>query len=348
MAIEPSFCLSRYNALRLSSRAQWFAQVESLESLHDCLNWATARQLGVLPLGEGSNVILQAHLNGLILKVALKGILLLRDDGGQVRLRVAAGENWHDFVAWCVEQGCYGLENLALIPGSVGAAPVQNIGAYGVEVADCIVGVQAIDVMTGKVVYLSAEDCQFSYRSSVFKQNQGRSLIITAVDFQLNRDAPVNTTYPTLKDALLKSAVNKDAPNHQDVFDAVIKVRSQRLPDPTRTPNVGSFFKNPLVSQSVATRLHGEFPGLPQYETDSALIKLSAAWMIDQLGWRGKELKGVAVSEAHSLVLVNRAAHSSTAVLGLSAAIQQSVLARFGVELALEPEILGSPEDRSK
>ena len=336
MVAEASFSLSCCNTLRLNSTAQWFAQVESMPVLQNLLQWAQARDLPVLPLGEGSNVVLQAHLSGLVLKMASKGILLQRDDGGQVRLRVAAGENWHDFVTWCTEQGCYGLENLALIPGSVGAAPVQNIGAYGVEVADRIVGVEAIDVHTREVVYLTNEACQFSYRWSVFKEHPGRSLIITAVDFQLDRNAPVEASYPTLRAALTQTD-----PSHRDIFNTVVKVRSDRLPNPAKTANVGSFFKNPLVSQHVAKKLRTLHPQLPQYETDSALSKLSAAWMIDDLGWRGKERDGVAVSEAHSLVLVNRRATSSVAVLGLAAEIQQSVLKKFGVELVLEPEILG-------
>jgi UDP-N-acetylmuramate dehydrogenase len=205
------------------------------------------------------------------------------------------------------------------------------------------VGVQAIDIQTNEVVYLSADDCQFSYRSSIFKQKDGRSLIITAVDFKLNRDASVNTSYPTLK-----AALHKLKPSHRDVYDAVIKVRSQRLPDPTQTPNVGSFFKNPLVTNTAAERLRTQFPLLPQYETDSNMMKLSAAWMIDDLGWRGKEVDGVAVSEAHSLVLVNRAATSSVAVLSLAEAIQQSVLQKFGVELVIEPEVLGVSGDSVK
>ena len=343
MAADPSVSLSSCNTLRLAAIAQWFARVESLASLQALLQWGNARELQVLPLGEGSNVVLQEHLPGLVINMAMKGIVLQRDDGRQVRLRVAAGENWHKFVSWCTERGCYGLENRALIPGSVGAAPVQNIGAYGVEVADRIVGVQAIDIQTNEVVYLSADDCQFSYRSSIFKQKDGRSLIITAVDFKLNRDASVNTSYPTLK-----AALHKLKPSHRDVYDAVIKVRSQRLPDPTQTPNVGSFFKNPLVTNTAAERLRTQFPLLPQYETDSNMMKLSAAWMIDDLGWRGKEVDGVAVSEAHSLVLVNRAATSSVAVLSLAEAIQQSVVQKFGVELVIEPQVLGVSGDSVK
>ena len=341
MAVEASFSLKRCNALRLSATAQWFARAESLESLQALLPWARERNLPVSPLGEGSNVVLQPRVEGLVLQMALKGTLLQRDDGEQVRLRVAAGENWHDLVAWCCEQGIYGLENLALIPGSVGAAPVQNIGAYGVEVAQRIVGVQAIDIQTDALIYLTAEDCQFSYRSSVFKQPRGQSLIITAVDFQLHRNMAVVASYPTLQ-----AALHGAEPSHEDVFDAVVKVRSQRLPDPEKIPNVGSFFKNPLVPTDVAKRLGARFPDLPQYDTDSALIKLSAAWMIDDLGWRGKEVDGVAVSEAHSLVLVNRTATSSAAVLGLAEAIQQSVEERFGVELVLEPQVLGVSDDK--
>jgi len=343
MDIASSVSLKPHNTLCLDAQADWFVSVRNSEELVSALDFARERNLAVFPLGEGSNVVLRERLPGLVVHMATQGIQLRRDDGREACLRVAAGENWHDLVVWCCDRGLHGLENLALIPGSVGAAPVQNIGAYGVELSDWIQGVEVRDIQSGALGYLSASDCEFGYRTSRFKTPAGKGLLITAVDIRVDRNAEIRDGYPTLK-----AALKDDTPSHRQVLEAVISVRQARLPDPVVTPNVGSFFKNPIVPAETATRLLQQYPDLPSYATAGEDVKLSAAWMIDQLGWRGKAQAGVAVSRDHSLVLVNRSATSSEAVLGLADAIRRSVRDVFGLELVLEPQVLGAPDSEKQ
>jgi len=333
---NPDHSLRAHNTLGLESIAEAFARVASADHLAELLG--RARHLGrpVLALGEGSNLVLGEYVPGLVLLIDLKGKRLLWDDGRQLRLRVAAGENWHDLVTWCCLNGFHGLENLALIPGSVGAAPVQNIGAYGVEVCERVDGVQVVNVQTGETTYLDNSDCAFNYRDSIFKSPAGRQLIITAVDLRLDRQAPLNIEYPSLKVALPTAQ-----PDHRTVFDTVTEIRRSRLPDPVLSPNVGSFFKNPIVPDAQAAALKSRYPDLVIYPAGPGSAKLSAAWMIDHLGWRGRECGGVAVSEKHSLVLVNRSATSAAAVLRLADAISEDVAASFELELEIEPELRG-------
>ena len=340
MAVASGVSLANHNTLGLQASAEWFASVRNREELDAALNFASERQLPVRALGEGSNVILHPRLPGLVLHMATRGVQLRKDDGRRTLLRCAAGENWHQLVVWCCEQGLHGLENLALIPGSVGAAPVQNIGAYGVELSERVVGVEVVDVASGAVEYLPAGDCGFGYRTSRFKQAGGENLLITAVDLRLDREASLCWDYPSLK-----AALNNTSPTPEELMQTVMAVRSQRLPDPAVVPNVGSFFKNPIVSADFAETLGTRYPALPIYPAAAGSTKLSAAWMIDQLGWRGREQGGVAVSEAHSLVLVNRGADTAEAVLALASAIQASVLDEFGVALELEPQLLGEAGD---
>jgi UDP-N-acetylmuramate dehydrogenase len=340
MAVASWVSLADHNTLGLQASAEWFVSARNREELDAALNFARERQLPVRALGEGSNVILQPRLPGLVLHMATRGIQLRMDDGQRALLRCAAGENWHQLVLWCCEQGLHGLENLALIPGSVGAAPVQNIGAYGVEVSERVAGVEVVDVASGAVEYLSAGDCGFGYRTSRFKQAGGENLLITAVDLCLDRDASLCWDYPSLK-----AALNNTNPTPKELMQTVMAVRLQRLPDPAVVPNVGSFFKNPILTADSAETLSKHYPALPVYPAAADSTKLSAAWMIDQLGWRGREQGGVAVSEAHSLVLVNRGADTAEAVLALASAIQASVLDEFGVTLELEPQLLGVAGD---
>ncbi len=333
---EPNVSLRSRNTLRLESTAEFFASIASEHELQQALAWSLEKNLPVTPIGEGSNVVCRQQIPGLVLGMGLTGIQLLSDDGTRIRLRVAAGENWHAFVRWASRQGFYGLENLALIPGSVGAAPVQNIGAYGVELADFVDAVHACHRRSAELVEFSREQCQFSYRQSFFKSPQGRDFIITAVDFVLNRVGPLAYEYPALAAALQ----NQDK-TPENILEAVIQIRRQRLPDPSGTPNVGSFFKNPEVSWHDAEVISMRWPKLPQYPAKSGQVKLSAAWMIDQLGWRGKVVNGIAISSEHALILINESADSIDAVLDCAEQILNSVEAEFGVRLAIEPDILG-------
>jgi UDP-N-acetylmuramate dehydrogenase len=322
------------NTLQLRSQAAQVCRASSVEDISRATRNAADAGLALVPLGEGSNVVLPQYLNALVITIESKGIKVLKDDGRRVRVRVAAGENWHAFVRWSVDNGLYGLENLALIPGTVGAAPVQNIGAYGVEVCDRVVGVEVVSMATGDVAYLDNEACGFAYRTSIFKDIARREWIIASVDFQLDRQALVQRDYPTLAERLPDTAVT-----HRDVMETVISVRGERLPDPRREPNSGSFFKNPLVSTEVAKALVERYPDMPVFNQGDA-TKLSAGWMIERCGWRGREFGGVAMSQRHALVLVNHTAQTAAEVLDFAQHVQRDVFNEFGIQLAIEPDVL--------
>tara|TARA_B100001063_G_scaffold244287_1_gene276709 strand:- start:162 stop:1172 length:1011 start_codon:yes stop_codon:yes gene_type:complete len=327
--------LTALNTLQLAATAQRLVTVTSQEQLRaELVQPATAVPINVL--GGGSNVILHETLPGTTVLMNIMGREVLSDDGRHVIVRAGAGENWHEWVLWCHHRGFHGLANLALIPGSVGAAPIQNIGAYGVEVAQCIQAVHAMHRETGESAVLPPQQCEFRYRDSVFKHPQGEGWIITAVDFALGRGAPVEANYPTLRARLSEAELTHDA-----VLASVIAIRRERLPDPVITPNVGSFFKNPVISQHDVDILRQNFPEVPVYPGPDAGMKVSAAWLIDQLGWRGQERGGVRVSNDHALVLEGCGASSALPWLSLAEAISGSVEDAYGVSLELEPRVMG-------
>ena len=333
MTIQELVQLRSFNTLGLTSVAEFFVRASSSEGVLEALQVARAKNLCVRAIGGGSNVILPPELSGLTLNVALKGRMVVSQSSQEAIVRVYAGEDWHEAVVWAHELGLYGLENLALIPGSVGAAPVQNIGAYGAEVAERIARLQVIHRRTSEVLWLANSACDFAYRDSFFKSNEGREWIITAVELRLSKLPVTNITYPALIEAVGSRQV---APN--EVMNAVIKIRRSKLPDPQVEPNAGSFFKNPVVTQEKAHQLKEQYPKLPQYPLDGGRVKLSAAWMIDALNWRGQSEQGVFVSEKHALVIVNRSAKKSHQVIEFASKVSRSVSERFGVQLHLEPE----------
>jgi UDP-N-acetylmuramate dehydrogenase len=351
--------LRAHNSFKLESRAQWLKHIDSEPSLQTALQWAKKQGLPATVLGQGSNSILQAVLPGLTLINRIAGREVLSETSDSAIVKIGAGEDWHETVLWCHEQGFHGLENLALIPGSVGAAPVQNIGAYGVELSESLVCVHAIDRYSGKSVVLSNAECEFSYRDSLFKRPEGQRFIITAIELELSRVCEPRVTYPALRAYLdtqlaerleLGEASPKNKrllpqASHRDVLDAVVEIRRSKLPDPAQIPNVGSFFKNPVLPIAKVEALQTECPGMPVFEMDETHSKVPAGWLIDSLGWRGKDLEGVGVHEQHALVLVNRGALSARAVMTLAAEIQRSVRDRFGVDLVMEPAVLGVETD---
>lgn len=330
------------NTLRLKATPSALRSVSSVAGMEQALLWARARKLSVLPLGEGSNVVLLPRINALVLELQIKGRELLQRDDSEVLLRVAAGENWHALVAWTLSQGYCGLENLALIPGTVGAAPVQNIGAYGRELAPFVVAVHALRCADASPLRLSQADCRFGYRDSVFKQALRDQVVITHVDLRLPLQATAEFSYPGLREALAQRGV-ADSPTPQAVFDAVVALRRAKLPDPAQEPNVGSFFKNPLLPRAQAEALQSNYPELPLYPAGPLQSKLAAAWLIERAGWKGVRRGAVGVHPGHALVLVNYGADSGSELLGLAAEIQASVQAQFGVMLELEPRVYGEP-----
>jgi len=305
--------------------------------LRAALAEARERGLPVLVLGEGSNVLFAGNVDALVLRYTATGREVLADDGDSIRLRVAAGENWHQLVFWCLGQGYHGLENLALIPGTVGAAPIQNIGAYGVELAAFVDSVHAVRISDGESLVLSRETCAFGYRDSVFKGALRDAVVITAVDLRLRRRPLPITDYPSLRQRLASQGDDADP---RAVFDAVVALRRERLPDPVETPNAGSFFKNPVVDRETAAALAERFPAMPQFDAPGGR-KLAAGWLIEQCGWRGVEGEGVAVHPGHALVLTSHGG-DGRALLALARRIQDSVAATFGCTLEIEPRVYGA------
>ena len=339
MKVYRSKGLQPYNTLALQAQADAFACVTNDTELLQALAWARANDFCVVPLGEGSNVVLAGDLHALVVRQAARGIEVLEMSSSHAVLRVAAGENWHELVQWTLHKGYHGLENLALIPGTAGASPIQNIGAYGVELQSVLLQVHAIQIIDDKKVTLDNAACEFSYRDSIFKRQLKDQVIITAIDIKLSRRPSVDIRYPALADFFLEHPHIEPTP--QAVFDAVVAVRSSRLPDPSIEPNAGSFFKNPLLRPETAQRLLKAHPQLPCFTQIDGSIKVSAAWMIDHCGWKGVRRHDLGVHPKHALVLVNYGSDSGGDLLSLSNEIIASVYNTFGIQLTIEPRVYG-------
>ncbi|MCG8412634.1 MAG: UDP-N-acetylmuramate dehydrogenase [Pseudomonadales bacterium] len=330
MEIQQEVDLKPYNSFGVSAIAAEFADVTDAAQLPELFAYAGHNHLPVLILGGGSNLLLVNDYPGLVIRIALTG---MEFDEGSGKVQVKAGENWHAFVSECMNKGFHGLENLALIPGTVGAAPVQNIGAYGVELEQFLESVQVYDSGQDEFRVLSRDDCDFAYRDSLFKHEAGQGLIITEVTLQLSRQWQPNTSYQALQDAL-----DTAEPTPQQLFDTVCAIRSSKLPDPARLGNAGSFFKNPVISNDKYKKLLEEFPDLPSYPVaEEGLLKVPAAWLLDALGWKGRQRGAAAVHEQHALVLVNTGSASGEDLYLLAQEMSTSVLTRFGI--ALQPEV---------
>ncbi|MET0378571.1 MAG: UDP-N-acetylmuramate dehydrogenase [Spongiibacteraceae bacterium] len=335
--IDENFDLQAFNTLALSARARYFASITTVDALRQALIWARDKNLPLLTLGGGSNMILAGDWPGLVLHIALLGKTI--ED--ETRVRVGAGENWHDLVQWSLAQNLYGLENLTLIPGTAGAAPILNIGAYGVEIAERLVSVRGIDVERGYECVLSAAECQLVYRDSIFKNTLRNRFIITEITLGLSRTFTPVIAYPALRETLADIA----APTAVDVERAVRQIRQSRLPDPALLPNAGSFFKNPVVSAQVFADLQFEYPEIPHFPAADG-VKIPAAWLVEQCGWKGRRVGAVGVHEKQALVLIHyREALATRNVAGelldLAATIQSDVCQRFLIVLELEPTVYG-------
>lgn len=338
--------LSPRNTFRVAARAPWLLEVNELTSLGEALELTQLHGLPLLVLGGGSNLLFAGDPPGAVVTVRASAISIVADRGERAVVRAEAGADWHGLVMWSLQQGLCGLENLALIPGSVGAAPIQNIGAYGVEAGERIVAVEAWDRQASAMTRLDRDACAFGYRDSVFKRQPNR-WIVTAVELELERprraqDAGLRLDYAGIGEELAAMGAS-DAPSACDVAEAVIRIRRRKLPDPARIGNAGSFFKNPIVPSAQAQALGMAHPRLPAFPGDSAATrKLSAAWLIDACGWKGARADDAGVSEAHALVLVNHGHASGVQVLALARRIAASVQERFGVGLEPEPRIVGA------
>ncbi|HJU71414.1 MAG TPA: UDP-N-acetylmuramate dehydrogenase [Paucimonas sp.] len=334
LPIQHDFPLRRHNTFGIDVTAHAYLPVTSIDQLQAVRATAALSGLPRLMLGGGSNILLKRDFPGLVLHMRNSGTRIIGQDDTATHVCAAAGENWHDFVQWTLAQGWGGLENLALIPGSVGAAPIQNIGAYGVEAKDLIHSVRMFDFDTGDIVTLGQAECRFAYRDSIFKHElQGRGAILDVV-FALPRRWQPNLLYAELAQELAATGIA--TPTARDISAAVIAIRMRKLPDPAVIGNAGSFFKNPVVTQVQRDALLARYPQLVSYAQPDGTFKLAAGWLIDRCGWKGKTLGHAGVYEKQALVLVNRGGATGQEIASLAAVIQADVEATFGV--ALEPE----------
>jgi len=333
--------LTAHNTLHLRARAQQLAQLERIEALPALLADPAIAGRPLLPLGSGSNVLFAGDPDGTVLRIAAGAVELRGTDAsGHPVIHAQAGLDWHALVEWTLQHGWSGLENLALIPGTVGAAPIQNIGAYGLEVGERISAVEAWDRVQREWRRLQRADCRFGYRDSVFKHDPER-FIITAVEFVLPINEPLRLHYAGLDVQL--DAMGITRPSARDLAGAICAQRRSKLPDPGDIGNLGSFFKNPVIPLAQAMALREAHPGMPHWPVgETAMRKLPAAWLIEQCGWKGHRTGDAGVFDGHALVLVNHGAATGAEVLALARAIADSVLARFGVALAPEPRIVGA------
>jgi UDP-N-acetylmuramate dehydrogenase len=335
LPIQHDFSLRQLNTFGIDARAKAYLRVTTAGQLRAALADPALAAMPRLVLGGGSNLLLTGDFAGLVLHIALEGREVLPGDAEHVHLRAAAGENWHGFVQWTLEQGFGGLENLSLIPGTVGAAPIQNIGAYGLEIKDRFLSLSAFDPASGQVIAMQGEDCRFAYRDSVFKQAPERGLIVLDVTFALPRQWQPNLRYAELAAAVAEQGLAEPTP--RQVADTVIAIRRRKLPDPAEVGNAGSFFKNPVVDAAHCARLLEQFPALVHHTQPDGSEKLAAGWLIDQCGWKGRSMGAAGVYPKQALVLVNNGGATGADVQRLAAAIQADVAARFGVRLEPEP-----------
>jgi UDP-N-acetylmuramate dehydrogenase len=336
MTLKNNISLKPFNTFGIDVNASKFVSIDSLQNLKDILN---TNPVDLLTLGGGSNMLLTKDVEALVLQINLKGISVISSFKNSVHVEVAAGENWHELVCWCLNKDFGGLENLSLIPGNVGTAPIQNIGAYGVELKDSFISCEAIHIHTKELRTFTKEECNFGYRNSVSKQELKGQYIITSVVFELSRyDHSLKTNYGAIEAELQNSAI--ETPTIQDVSKAVIAIRNSKLPDPKIIGNSGSFFKNPVISYSKFEVLQNQFPQIQHYKVSVDAIKIPAGWLIDTAGFKGKTFGNFGVHSKQALVLVNYGGASGKDILNLSQQIQKAVKYIFDIDLETEVNIL--------
>ncbi|BBP54709.1 UDP-N-acetylenolpyruvoylglucosamine reductase [Pseudomonas sp. St386] len=334
LQVRAGVSLKPFNSFGVDVTARLFAEAHSDDDVRQALAYATEHAVPLLVIGGGSNLLLTGDIDALVLRMASHGIRLLSDDGERVVVEAEAGEPWHPFVQHTLAQGWAGLENLSLIPGTVGAAPMQNIGAYGVEIKDVFAGLTALDRQTGELRDFSLEDCRFAYRDSLFKQQAGRWLILR-VRFALSRAAHLHLEYGPVRQRLTEQGIEQATPT--DVSRAICSIRSEKLPDPAVLGNAGSFFKNPLVPAAHVAHLKLQYPDLVAYPQPEGQMKVAAGWLIERAGWKGFREGDAGVHKLQALVLVNYGSATGPQLLDLALRIQKDIAERFQVELEMEP-----------
>jgi len=338
MQIQQNISLRQFNTMGIDARARQFSTFGTLESLQELTALSDDGNLGKLVLGGGSNILLTRDFDGLVMKNELMGIELVRETDTHYYVKAGAGENWNQFVQYSIGRNWAGLENLSLIPGNVGASPMQNIGAYGVEVKDVFEELEAFHLQDKKIVTFTNNDCGFGYRESVFKRRFRDQFVILNVTYRLNKTPKFNTSYGAIEQELERMGVTNLS--IRAIADAVIHIRSSKLPDPARIGNAGSFFKNPSIPAAQFEQLKQNFPGMVGYTNPDGSVKLAAGWLIEQCGWKGFRRGDAGCHEKQALVLVNYGNASGAEIYELSTEILDSVQDRFGVELEREVNII--------
>jgi UDP-N-acetylmuramate dehydrogenase len=335
--ILENISLKPFNTFGIDVNARFFVEITSILQLQKVLELTAYPEYFIL--GGGSNLLLTKDIEALVLHINLKGISIVEESDEQVIVKAMAGENWHEFVLWTLKQGYGGLENLSLIPGNVGTAPIQNIGAYGIELKDLFVSCEAMHIKSKELVAFNNTECEFGYRDSIFKKEKKGHYIITSVQFRLRKQNHIlSTTYGAIEQELQRQKIIH--PTIKDVSNSVISIRKQKLPDPKKIGNSGSFFKNPIISKKTFEKLLKKFPEIPHYQIDNKKVKIPAGWLIEQSGFKGKRFGDAAVHEKQALVLVNHGNATGTEIAELAEKIQKTVKKNFKIELTPEVNII--------
>jgi len=335
MDLQENISLQSLNTFGIAATARYYSLVRSQAMLKQLLDDSNLRFLPKLTIGGGSNILFVKDFDGWVIHMDIKGIEKLGEDNNHIWLQVGAGVNWHSLVLYCIGKGYAGIENLSLIPGTVGAAPIQNIGAYGVEFSEVFESLEALEISTGLVKKFNKEACAFGYRDSIFKNSLKGQYIILQVTLRLNKQPTFQTNYGVIQEVL--ASMKPKTLSIKAISDAVIYIRQQRLPNPAYISNAGSFFKNPIIDQAKATLLQNKYPNIPVHILADGYVKLPAAWLIEQSGWKGYRHNAVGVHLHQPLVIVNYGGATGKAVYKLAQAIQASVAENFSV--MLEPEV---------
>ncbi|MFU8860447.1 MAG: UDP-N-acetylmuramate dehydrogenase [Cyclonatronaceae bacterium] len=329
--------LRKLNTFGIESRARYFADPKSRDELIALLKDKSAENQEKKPLGGGSNILLTGDVNALVIRYRDDRVEVIRETAGQVWLRVGGGHNWHSLVERCIEKGLAGIENLSLIPGNVGAAPIQNIGAYGVELAEVFDSLEAVELETGEIHTYGSDECEFGYRDSIFKNREKGRYLITDVVLRLNREPDFRLDYGDIRSTL--DSMGVEDLTIGAVSEAVCRIRRSKLPDPAKLGNAGSFFKNPVIAESEFYVLQKQFPAIPGYPSGEGHIKVPAGWLIEQSGWKGRRIGNSGSHDKQALVLVNYGKATGSEILELSRQITDGVKSKFNITLTPEVNI---------
>ena len=338
MNIQQNISLKPYNTFGIDVTAREFVEIHTLEELQVLCSNFNLIERNVLVLGGGSNLLLTQNVEGMVIKISIKGIEIIEENEENVWVKVAAGEVWHEFVRWSINHGYGGMENLSLIPGCVGASPMQNIGAYGVEIKNTFVLLDAIEIDGGNERVFTHSECKFGYRESVFKQEEKGKYIIASVTFKLSKHPQLNTTYGAIQQTLQKQGITK--PSVVDISNAVVEIRTSKLPDPKVLGNAGSFFKNPEIPDEQFLKLKENHPDIVGYPAGPGKTKVAAGWLIEQCGWKGKRVGNTGSHKDQALVLVNYGGAKGAEIWQLAMDIQQSVQQTFGIAIQAEVNVI--------